>query len=191
MKLQEDADERVWLGFENAIEKLENKGADVVELPFPTSYEYVHPAHSIIFAAEAASVHEKEFRKDPSKYKPKMRGHIASGLLIPSSAYLRAKRIKGIFSGEVKSLLTDVDCLLTPSSVTPALKGLESTGDPAFNVPWSFSGFPTISVPCGFTEEGLPLGIQISGEPYSEGELLSMARWFEDVFGFPNRPRDP
>jgi aspartyl-tRNA(Asn)/glutamyl-tRNA(Gln) amidotransferase subunit A len=188
---QEAADEAVWEGLMDAAGRLQDAGAEVVELQLPRSFEYVHPAHSIIFSAEAASVHEEGFRRDPSSYKPKMRSHVAAGLLIPSPAYLRAKRIRGVFAMEARDLLGEVDCLLTPSSVTPALRGLESTGDPAFNAVWSFCGFPAITVPCGLTEDGLPLGLQLTGLPYGEEGLLSAAGWCEGTLDFSKKPRTP
>jgi aspartyl-tRNA(Asn)/glutamyl-tRNA(Gln) amidotransferase subunit A len=188
---EEAADETVWEGLMDAANRLEGAGADVVDVQLPRSFEYVHPAHSIIFAAEAASVHEGGFTRDPDSFKPKMRNHVAAGLLIPTPAYLRAKRIRGVFAIEARDLLGDVDCLLTPSSVTPALRGLESTGDPAFNAVWSFCGFPAITVPCCLTGDGLPLGLQLTGLPHREEELLTTAGWCEEVLDFPKRPRDP
>lgn len=188
---QEAADEAVWEGLMDAAGRLQDAGAEVVELQLPRSFEYVHPAHGIIFSAEAASVHEEVFRRDPESYKPKMRSHVAAGLLIPSQAYLRAKRIRGVFAMEARDLLGEVDCLLTPSSVTPALRGLESTGDPAFNAVWSFCGFPAITVPCGLTGDGLPLGLQLTGLPYGEEGLLSAAGWCEGALDFSKKPRTP
>ena len=188
---EKTAEESVWEGLMDAAVRLEEAGAEVVELQLPRSFECVHPAHRIIFAAEAASVHEEGFRKNPESYKPKMRSQVAAGLLIPSPAYLRAKRIRGVFGMEARDLLGEADCLLTPSSVTPALRGLESTGDPAFNAPWSFCGFPSITVPCGLTVDGLPLGAQLTGLPYGEEGLLSAASWCERILDFPKGPRTP
>jgi len=188
---EKTADESVWEGLMDAAGRLEEAGAEVVELQLSLSFEYVHPAHSIIFAAEAASVHEEGFRKNPESYKPKMRSQVAAGLLIPSPAYLRAKRIRGVFAMEARDLLGEADCLLTPSSVTPALRGLESTGDPAFNAPWSFCGFPSITIPCGLTGDGLPLGLQLTGPPYGEEGLLSAAGWCERILDLPKGPRTP
>jgi aspartyl-tRNA(Asn)/glutamyl-tRNA(Gln) amidotransferase subunit A len=188
---EETADEAVWEGFMNAANRLEVAGANVIDIQLPRSFEYVHSAHSIIFAAEAASVHEDGFNRNPNSYKPKMRTHVAAGLLISTPAYLRAKRIRGVFAMEARDLLGDVDCLLTPSSVTPALRGLESTGDPAFNAVWSFCGFPAITVPCGFTMNELPLGLQLTGLPHGEEELLTAAGWCEGVMDFPKRPQEP
>ena len=80
------------------------------------------------------------------------------------------------------------DCLLTPATTTPAPEGLENTGDPAFNIPWSFSGLPSITVPSGLTRDGLPLGIQLIGRAFDEERLLITALWFEKTIRFKNIP---
>ena len=188
---QKHADESVWDGFEDAISRLRDAGADVVETPLPPSFAVVHAAHRLIMASEAASVHEEHFRTRREDYRIGQRGTIASGLMVPASAYLRAQRIKGRFTREVKDILRSVDCLVTPPAPTPALRGIESTGDPAFNAPWSLIGFPSMTLPSGLTGDGLPLGIQLIDSPYEEGHLLEVARWCEGVLGFGEEPHDP
>ncbi|TEU09465.1 hypothetical protein E3J20_06295, partial [Candidatus Bathyarchaeota archaeon] len=180
-----------WGGFEAPGERRRDAGADVVEAALPGSFGLVLPAHSVIFASETASIHQSLFGERMEDYRPLIRGLIASGLLVPASAYLKARRFKGRFTGEVEALLRDFDCLLTPASVTPALRGLESTGDASFNSPWSLCGFPSITVPSGLTAEGLPVGLQLVAGPYGEGGLLGAAGWCEEVLGFPKDPVDP
>ena len=188
---QERAHGDVWEGLERAVGRLRDAGAEVAEAPLPGSFDLVHPAHSVMLSAEAASVHAGNFRGRMRDYRLHMRGLVASGLLVPASAYLKAMRVRGRFVVEVEALLRGVDCLLTPSSVTPALRGLESTGDASFNSPWSFCGFPSITLPCGLTPDGLPVGIQLIGRPHCEGSLLGVARWCEGVLGFEVAPVDP
>jgi aspartyl-tRNA(Asn)/glutamyl-tRNA(Gln) amidotransferase subunit A len=188
---QERAHEAVWGGLEEAVGRIEGAGAEVVEVPLPGSFGLVHPAHSVIFAAEAASVHGETFGERMGDYRVHLRGLVASGMLVPASAYLKAMRIRGRFMGEAGALLREVDCLLTPSSVTPALRGLESTGDASFNSPWSFCGFPSITVPCGLTSEGLPVGMQLTARPYGEDGLLKAAGWCEKILDFRREPVDP
>ena len=188
---EERAHEAVWGGFEEAVEMLRDAGADVVEAALPDSFGLVLPAHSVIFASETASVHQSLFGERMEDYRPQIRGLIASGLLVPASAYLKARRFKGRFTREVQALIRDFDCLLTPSSVTPALRGLESTGDASFNSPWSLCGFPSMTVPSGLMAEGLPVGLQLVAGPFGEGGLLEAAGWCEEVLGFPKEPVDP
>src|SRR5579864_4490164 len=76
----------------------------------------------------------------------------------------------------------EVDALLAPATTSPA-PDAGSTGDPAFQSPWSYTGFPTISFPTGLSADGLPLAIQLVGQPWSESELFSVALWCEEALG--------
>lgn len=180
---QDHADGVVWEGFMESVDELREAGAQVVETPLPDSFSVVHSAHRLIISSEAASVHQDNFRSRLDDYRRKLRGLVASGLLVPASAYLRAQRIKGLFIEEVRRTLKGLDCLITPSAPTPALLGLESTGDAAFNSPWSLTGFPSITVPSALTKDGLPLGIQLVNLPYQEEVLLRTALWCEEALG--------
>jgi Asp-tRNA(Asn)/Glu-tRNA(Gln) amidotransferase A subunit family amidase len=180
---QDYADDVVWDGFMKSVDELKEAGAQVVETPLPASFSVVHSTHRLIMSSEAASVHQDNFRSRLDDYRRKLRGLVASGLLVPASAYLRAQRIRGRFIDEVRRTLTGLDCLITPSAPTPALLGLESTGDAAFNSPWSLTGFPSITVPSALTNDGLPLGVQLINLPYQEETLLSTALWCEEAFG--------
>jgi len=174
--------------YSETIEKLRRNGANVVELELPKSFEVVHPSHRIIMFAEAAAVHESKFRESPSSYRPNIQGEVYSGLIIPSSTYLHAQRIRGIFRRDMLATMGEVDALLTPATITPPLKGLKSTGDAAFNVPWSFTGLPTVNIPSGLNDEGLPLGAQLVGKPYCEASLLNIASWCEKALHFTKEP---
>ena len=180
---QDYADELVWEGFMDSVDELREAGAQVVETPLPDSFSVVHAAHRLIMSSEAASVHQDNFRSRLGDYRRKLRGLITSGLLVPTSAYLRAQRIRGLFIEEVRRTLKGLDCLITPSAPTPALHGLESTGDAAFNSPWSLTGFPSITVPSALTKDGLPLGVQLINLPYQEKALLRTALWCEEALG--------
>jgi Asp-tRNA(Asn)/Glu-tRNA(Gln) amidotransferase A subunit family amidase len=188
---EETATKDVWDGFISAYEMLKDAEADIIETDLPDMFNVIHPAHRVVFSAEASSVHEKRFKESMLDFKNKMRGMIAGGLLIPASTYLKAKRIQEKFIFEARSMLKGLDAIITPSTVTPALKGLESTGDPGFNAPWSFCGFPSITVPSGLTNSSLPLGLQIVCAPFMEKKMLSIASWCENIFSFPKTPREP
>jgi aspartyl-tRNA(Asn)/glutamyl-tRNA(Gln) amidotransferase subunit A len=80
--------------------------------------------------------------------------------------------------------------LITPATPSAA-PGLETTGDPKFNSPWSFSGLPTISLPCALSGEGLPLSIQLIGAFGKDEDLLIDAGWTEAQIPFEHKlPRD-
>ena len=78
-----------------------------------------------------------------------------------------------------------------PINLGSAPEGLEWTGSPAFNAPWSLTGLPSITVPMGLAPNKLPLGLQLIGTPYNEWNILEVAGWCEEKLGFDTRPRDP
>ena len=105
--------------------------------------------------------------------------------------YVRAKQIQeagrnldGIemrdgYAG-LEQLLECVTLIATPATLGPA-PDLTTTGDPSFNSPWSFFGFPAVSFPIGLSRDGLPLGIQLIGASGKDHKLLSAAAWCERV----------
>ena len=88
------------------------------------------------------------------------------------------------------AMVKGVDVVLTPATPAPAPRDLSNTGDPLFQVPWTSAGLPTIVVPSGLSEEGLPLAVQLGGLPMEEGKLLAAARWCEDTLGVSLSPPD-
>ena len=76
----------------------------------------------------------------------------------------------------------EVDALMMPATTGPA-PDISSTGDPAFNSPWSYTGLPSVSFPTGQFVEGLPLALQCVGANRAEAELLAAAAWCEAALG--------
>ena len=168
---------------------LVNEGAKISELPLPKYFSIVQAAQNIIGTTECAAYHENMFMTNKMDYRPKIRGLIASGLITPASTYLKAQRIRNYFIRHLGEFLKKYDCIITPSSVTPPLYGIDNTGSSAFNSPWSFCGFPAITIPSGLTENGLPMGIQLVSSPYMEEKILKIAQWCEKILNFTNTPK--
>ena len=76
-------------------------------------------------------------------------------------------------------MFKDVDVLVTPSTLTPAPHDLNTTGDARFQSPWTHAGVPTITLPSGLSQSGMPLGIQLIAPALEEERLLRAARWCE------------
>ena len=169
-------------------QRVAKAGARIEELDPPASFEQVGEAFFTMLSAEAAAFHQQRFEKHASKYGPKLRGIIERGLAASAVQYIRAREDQRRFRIDAMTLLDGVDVLLTPSSPTPAPKGLGSTGDYIFNAPWSFSGMPVIGLPSGIAGDGLPLGIQLVGSLFAEDRLLAGARWCEAVLDFNQAP---
>jgi aspartyl-tRNA(Asn)/glutamyl-tRNA(Gln) amidotransferase subunit A len=84
--------------------------------------------------------------------------------------------------------LDGVDALLTPAT-TDSAPDAASTGDPAFNSPWSYTGLPTVSFPAAWGPGRLPLAVQLVGRPWGEGDLFAAAAWCEEAVGL--NPGEP
>lgn len=161
------------------VERLARAGASVREVPLPASFATVLAAHRIIMKVEAAAFHADMFSTQREQYGPRLRQTIEMGLVIPSVEYLRAQRLRRLFQQEVPQMFREVDILLTPSTLTPAPRDLNTTGDARFQSPWTHAGVPTITLPSGLSQTGMPLGIQLIAPALEEERLLRAARWCE------------
>ena len=84
--------------------------------------------------------------------------------------------------------VSQVDVALMPTTQSPAPRDLNTTGDAMFQQPWTSSGLPTITLPSGLSEDGLPLGVQLAALPFDEGKMFAAAAWCENVLGVSLNP---
>ena len=105
--------------------------------------------------------------------------------------YLRAQKVRSLIARDFAEAFGQVDAIITPTSPVPPFKLGERTADPLqmyladiYTVTGSLAGLPAISVPCGKTSEKLPVGMQIVGPHFSEGQVLQIANAFEQAGGF-------
>jgi aspartyl-tRNA(Asn)/glutamyl-tRNA(Gln) amidotransferase subunit A len=169
--------------------RLERAGATLVPLELPPILSAALDTHHLLMASEASAVHLEGIRAQPEVYGPRLRLLVEVGALIPAPAYLRAQRLRRLIRAAVLPLFEQADCLLVPAAPGAAPAGLDSTGDPSFNAPWSLLGLPAIALPAGLDPEGLPLGVQLVAAPWREAELLAAAAWCERVL--PPMPAPP
>ncbi len=165
-----------------SVDRLARAGAMVEEAKLPGSFRAVHAAANLIVRSDTAGIHAERFAKHADLYRPAIRGMIETGMLVPGELYVRSLRVRRQFRREMLPLLERYDVLLTPTTPAPAPEGM-ATGDPQFQVPWSLSGLPSITVPCGLSASGLPLGLQLVSGMFTEAPLLAAAAWCEDVLG--------
>ncbi len=160
------------------VAKLVDKGATVVDVALPAEFSEVLIQHRIIMAVEAATFHEPRIRRYPDDYDANIRALIEEGLKASSTEYARSKDHQQRLTERMRICFEGVDALLCPST-TMGAPDRATTGDPAFNSPWSFTGFPSVSIPCGHDPDGLPLGVQFVGRAFAEEQALSVAAWCE------------
>ena len=175
---------------EEIAQQLAQAGAVVEELELPESFATAPTAQRIVMNVECAAFHEEFFRHRADEYGPRLRANIEMGMLVPGVTYLQAQRLRRSFRQDMTELAQRVDVLMTPATPAPAPRDLNTTGDAAFQAPWTSAGLPTIVIPAGLSEDGLPLGVQFAAPPFEEGMLLSAARWCEEALGVDLRPPD-
>jgi aspartyl-tRNA(Asn)/glutamyl-tRNA(Gln) amidotransferase subunit A len=108
--------------------------------------------------------------------------------------YLKAQKVRTLIRQDFERAFQQVDAVLSPTSPVPAFKLGEKVADPlsmylmdVFTLPCNLAGLPGLSLPCGFTQAGLPIGLQILGKPFDEARLLRIARAFEREHDFTRR----
>ena len=168
---------------EAAAQRFAEAGAEIVEIGLPASFASCHSCQRIVMFAECASYHEEMYKVRADDYGPRIRAGIEMGMLIPSVDYLRAQRMRRQFRQDIIETVSQVDVALMPTTQSPAPRNLNTTGDAMFQQPWTSSGLPTISLPSGLSEDGLPLGVQLAVLPFDEGKLFAAAAWCENVLG--------
>ncbi|MFC2005251.1 amidase [Chloroflexota bacterium] len=173
---------------EEITERLCQAGARVEEVVLPSSFAELHEINRIIMSVESAAYHQKMFAKHKDQYRPKIRETIERGLAISATEYEKMLQVRLQQRAEVGSLLRQVDVLLTPGAPGTAPKDLTTTGDPVIQRPWTTIGLPSISLPTGLGQNGLPLAIQLVGAPLAEDRLLAIARWCERTLDVHLRP---
>jgi aspartyl-tRNA(Asn)/glutamyl-tRNA(Gln) amidotransferase subunit A len=131
---------------------------------------------------EGAQFHEQRLRKHPEDYGPNITRLLEEGIACRATEFARTKDHQKRLRDELwQSLGTGDPVLLCPATTGPA-PDRATTGDPAFNSPWSYTGAPTVSFPVGLSEDGLPLAIQLVGAQMWENRLFQVAAWCENVF---------
>jgi aspartyl-tRNA(Asn)/glutamyl-tRNA(Gln) amidotransferase subunit A len=175
---------------EKGLEAFGELGADLEEVTIP-SLEYVRAANVIIMISEAYAFHERNLKARPQDFGEMVRARFRAGGLLSAGDYVQAQRCRQIVKREFAEILRKVDLLVTPTMTQPAaaFEGFDATSvlrGPSFTAPFNVTGLPAISVPCGFTSNGLPVGMQIAGKPFDEPTVLRAAytyqqhaRWFE------------
>lgn len=176
-----------------ALETLSELSSDVLEVELP-------PTPSAVQAPEVYAIHAKHFAESPELYGRWMRERLQQATAIDVVAYIEARQELDRVRRSVHDIFAKVDLLLTPTTLVAPItidEALEMSPSPAgerwlWNTrPFNAFGLPAISVPCGFTHAGLPIGLQIAGPNFGEASLLSFAYAFERAPSAKTETRSP
>lgn len=163
------------------LDGLAASGALLVPLAVFDDFEAVRARHDLILAAEAAQVHAAWFDAFADFYHPRTRELIERGRQVSGEALLKARQGMSRLREELSALMASygLDAWVAPSAPGPAPKGLDSTGDPVMNLPWTQAGMPAFGLPSGWSAGGLPFGLQVVGRWDWDEELAAVAAWIE------------
>ncbi|OGO50793.1 MAG: hypothetical protein A2148_03690 [Chloroflexi bacterium RBG_16_68_14] len=173
----------------DAIATLERLGAEIKQLDLPVLQDYWLAA-SVVLIGEAAAYHQANMEQRPQDYGDDVRMRIQLGLDQKAVDYVRAARLRDEARRTCdQALLSEVDLLAMPTTIRTAVpieslaKDDPTLGLTVLTAPFDLTGQPAISVPCGLTEAGLPVGLQLVGRRFDEGTVFRAAHAFETESG--------
>jgi Asp-tRNA(Asn)/Glu-tRNA(Gln) amidotransferase A subunit family amidase len=156
-----------------AVERLRAGGVAVDEMDPPAGWDRLLAAARTVNAYEGARSHAARYREFGDRIGPRLGELVRHGLAIPEEEYQGALAHIAQMRGAVAQVFWEYPAILTPAAAGPAPAGLDSTGDPAHNAPWSALGLPAISVP--MLGAGAPLGLQMTAAWGRDDALVSVA----------------
>jgi len=188
----DDIDDEIQAGVVTAVERLHGLGAQVEEVTLPLMKHM--PAASIaIMTAESYTVHQRMLRERPQDYGADVRLRVLMGAMVSAADYLKAQQFRRLLCEQTAEVMRRFEVLVAPTTAitaTPIDQEVVRVRDKEVVVaaslsrltrPANMTGLPAISVPCGFSSAGLPIGFQIIGKPFSEATVLRVAHAYQDA----------
>jgi Asp-tRNA(Asn)/Glu-tRNA(Gln) amidotransferase A subunit family amidase len=169
--------------FWSVCDRLSGAGYEIAIVPVMADFEEVAKRHHRIVAAEAARVHADWFDRYEDLYDPRTAELIRRGQAITDAELEEDCKGRDQLLDALTRRMDDYrfPLWITPPAVGPAPRGLDATGDPVMNLPWTHAGMPAICLPAGHNAEGLPLGLQVAARWWADEELLAWARELEEA----------
>ena len=210
----EGIDPEVKANIEKAIDWYKSQGCEIIDISLPHSDLAVPVYYIVATAEASSNLarfdgvrygHRSEAAKDALTLFTKSRGEgfgdevkrrIILGTYVLSSGYydayyLKAQKVRRLILGDFEAAFEQVDAILTPTSPTPAFKRGEKSNDPlamylsdVYTISVNLAGLPAISIPSGFTESGLPIGLQVIGKAFGESDMFAVANAFEKAHDY-------
>ncbi|GGV80950.1 MULTISPECIES: amidase [Streptomyces] len=176
-----------------ALGRLEDLGARLVEIEIPLS-RYIQATHWGLMVPEATACHEDTLRTVPGLYRSDVRVLLEAGALMSAADHLRAQRSRALMRREWTRVLDEVDLVAAPTVPVTAVKTGQETITWADGTvegvaeayvrlccPANITGFPSLSVPVGHDEAGLPIGMQLLARPLGERVLLRAGHAYQQT----------
>jgi len=189
---------RLHLGADDIIAVFRREGATIVSVDLPDQRQ-LSAAAQLVLAVEAAAFHKRWMIERAQDYGPQVLMRLQNGLAIPGVTYLEAVRWRAQALAAHVAAVANVDAVIAPVSPVPAPTIAESdVGNSPdaeaviqrltrFTRPINYLGLPALSIPCGFTRAGLPVGMQFVGRSFDEATLLRLGAAFQRATDFHER----
>ena len=178
------ADDEVLVALNEAAKVLAASGAQVSEVEIPDG-RAAALANGLMTTSDAAAFHHERLEMQPEGFGADVLQRLQSGAGFSSTEYILARRTQTTLRHQFERFFRDYDVLLTPSTPIPAplLDGPDAVEQARkltrFTAPFNLTGLPALSLPCGFTRGGLPVGLQIVGPAWAEARVLRAGYAYE------------
>jgi aspartyl-tRNA(Asn)/glutamyl-tRNA(Gln) amidotransferase subunit A len=188
----DDIDSQIEAAVREAVSLMGRNEAKVREVSMP----WVRDGRAVnvgVLLPEAATVHREVMEKRAKEISPAVRVRLEAGLKVSAVDYIHAQRARAKFSHQMAEAMRDVDLVVTPSvpiatptraECTPAPGESTAPGGgrfPTFTGVFNATGQPSLSVNCGFTKDGLPIGLMISGRPFEDAVVLGAGHAYQQL----------
>lgn len=181
----EGVDPEIVAAFEEALRALKDAGVSLVDIdgkPFGEA----RAANMTILIAEAYAYHEPNLATQPQNFGPAVLNRVREGAMLSAADYIQAQRARATVSQLVGAVMTQVDAVVSPSGPRTASAFATHDPDGTYKVPsftnvFNLTGLPAMSIPCGFSSAGLPLGLQIAGRAFEEPTVFRLAHAYEQA----------
>lgn len=187
----DDIDPEVEAATRAAIQLLESNGAVLREIKIPCTAYFMATLFGII-VPEASAYHQEMLRESGDLYTSEVRVLLEAGELVSASQYIKAQRARTVIQHAMRDAFEGLDAIVAPTLPMTAVRldeelftlpsGAQTTAMNAYvghSAAGSLTGLPTLSVPCGFSAAGMPIGMQIMGRPYDEATVLRIGQNYE------------
>jgi|TARA_B100002003_G_scaffold133733_1_gene123828 Asp-tRNA(Asn)/Glu-tRNA(Gln) amidotransferase A subunit family amidase len=167
--------------FRATCDRLATAGFEIRSVVAMPDFDAIYARHNLLVAAETAQVHAQWFAQYGESYHQKTADLIQHGQTVSRADLAVALNGREQLRGELTALMeaNQIDIWISPSAPGAAPQGLDSTGDPVMNLPWTHSGLPTIGLPSGAAAGGLPFGLQLAARFGADEMLFAWATEIE------------